>query len=116
MIVYLYRKCSTCQQAIRFLEQRGVNIEIKEIDKEPPSIEDLRKMLKFQKGNIKKLLNTSGLLYRELGLANKVGEMKEEDLFSLLNKHGMLVKRPFLLGDDFGLVGFKEVEWSHALG
>jgi Spx/MgsR family transcriptional regulator len=85
---------------------------VKEITQEPPSIEELGKMLEFHKGNIKKLLNTSGLLYREMNLAHKLKEMSTQEILRLLSEHGMLVKRPFLLKKDFGLVGFKEAEWS----
>ena len=63
-------------------------------------------MLAFQKGNIKKLFNTSGIQYREMGLSQKMDGMNEDELLELLSSNGMLVKRPFLLGDKFGVVGF----------
>lgn len=112
MVIYSYHKCSTCQKALRFLEKKQMSFTVKEITQEPPSIEELGKMLDFQKGNIKKLLNTSGLLYREMNLADKLKEMSTQEILLLLSEHGMLVKRPFLLKKDFGLVGFKEAEWS----
>ena len=114
MILYIYSKCSTCQKAVRFLEKvTSMNsFTIKEITKEPPSLIELQKMLKFQKGNLKKLFNTSGLLYRELGLNNKLQEISQDDALTLLTQHGMLVKRPFLIGQDFGFTGFKENEWD----
>lgn len=112
MIVYLYSKCSTCQNALRFLEEKKVVFTVKEITKEPPSVEELYKMLEWQSGNIKKLLNTSGLLYREMNFSEKLKNMSTEEVLHLLSQQGMLVKRPFLMGDDFGLTGFKEAEWS----
>lgn len=115
MIVYLYRKCSTCQDALRFLEKKKVAITIKEITREPPSIAELQKMLKFQNGNIKKLLNTSGQLYREMRLSEKLKDMSTAEVLALISQHGMLVKRPFLLAEDFGLTGFDEKEWSQKL-
>lgn len=112
MIVYLHSKCSTCQNAKAFLEERGISVAIKDIVKEPPSCEELQKMLKFKNGNLTKLLNTSGQLYRDMELSKKIKEMTVSEVLSLLNSHGMLVKRPFLLGDDLGLTGFKEEEWA----
>lgn len=111
MLIYIYGKCSTCQKAIRFLEKQKVDYTAKEITQEPPSIDELQKMLQFQKGNLKKLFNTSGQLYRELQLNEKFKEMALNDALKLLSENGMLVKRPFLLGKDFGLVGFNETEW-----
>lgn len=114
MIIYIYSKCSTCQKALHFLEKikgKGT-FTIKEITQEPPSMDELKKMLKFQDGNLKKLFNTSGQLYRELHLNEKLDNMSVDKALELLTQHGMLVKRPFLIGKDFGLTGFKEAEWS----
>lgn len=115
MIVYVYGKCSTCKSALRFLKEHGIAFTEKEISKEPPSIEELQKMLSFQKGNLRKLFNTSGLLYKEMQLKDKLDAIEISDALRLLSQHGMLVKRPFVLKDDFGLVGFNEVEWSNKL-
>lgn len=114
-IVYVHNKCTTCQSALRFLENKDIPVIIKDITKEPPSIKELEKMLAFQNGNIKKLLNTSGQLYREMELSNKLENMPLNEVLTLLSKHGMLVKRPFLLGDDFGLTGFKESDWAQKI-
>jgi arsenate reductase len=114
MILYLYSKCSTCQNAKRYLEKKGIIIPIKEINVESPTVNELKKMLEFQQGNIKKIMNTSGILYREMQLSSRIAEMPLTEIFNLLNQHGMLVKRPFLLGSDFGLTGFKEAEWDQA--
>jgi len=113
MIVYIYKKCSTCQKALRFLEQLKEKrvVTIKEITVTPPSIEELQKMLHFQNRNFKKLFNTSGQLYRKLQLTEKLKEMPFDEALTLLSQQGMLVKRPFLLGKNFGLTGFKESEW-----
>lgn len=112
MILYLYSKCSSCQKARRFLEKKKIPVAIKEITQESPSIAELQQMLKCQNNNIKKLLNTSGQLYREMHLSEKLNDIPTNEVLALLSRHGMLVKRPFLLGDDFGLVGYNEVEWS----
>lgn len=116
MIVYLYSKCSTCQKALRFLEKQHLKgLTVKEITKEPPSLDELQRMLKYQGGNLKKLFNTSGQLYRELNLSEKLKDMPLEGALKLLTQHGMLVKRPFLIGNDFGITGFNETTWKKLL-
>lgn len=111
MIIYVYSKCSTCQKALRALKKMKIPFTTKEITEEPPTLPELQRMLKFQNGNLKKLFNTSGQLYRELHLQEKLNEMPLNEALILLTKNGMLVKRPFLLGKDFGITGFNETEW-----
>jgi len=112
MIVYVYGKCSTCKTALLFLNEHKIAFIEKEISTEPPSIAELQKMLDYQNANLKKIFNVSGLLYKEMKLKEKLQNTNIDEALALLNKHGMLVKRPFLLGMDFGLLGFKETEWS----
>lgn len=111
MIIYIYGKCSTCKNAIRFLEENKIPFKAKEITEHPPSIEELQQMLKYQDGQVKKLFNTSGNLYKEMQLSEKLQNMPLKDALNLLTKHGMLVKRPFLIGKNFGAIGFKEADW-----
>jgi arsenate reductase (glutaredoxin) len=115
MILYIYSKCSTCQKAVQFLKGKGLSVVLKEIVIEPPSVRELEKMLTFQNGQLKKLFNTSGQLYREMGLTDRLGQMSTSDAFLLLSQNGMLVKRPFLLAEGWGLLGFREEEWSQRL-
>jgi arsenate reductase len=110
-IIYLYRKCTTCQKALNFLESHHVEFTIKEIKETPPNLKELNKMIGFLGGDVKKLFNTSGILYRELNLSEKLKDMPLDQSLDLLSKNGMLVKRPFLLGSNAGLVGFREAEW-----
>ena len=110
--VYEYKKCSTCVKALKFLRTRGVNFEAVDIAAEGPSKNELSKMLGHYKGDLKRLFNTSGQLYRELNVSEKLKSMSQEDALTLLSKHGMLVKRPFVLTPSAGLVGFKEDEWK----
>lgn len=112
MKIYVYSKCSTCKEALRFLSQRGIKANIKEITETPPILEELQTMFHYQNDNLKKLFNVSGNLYREMQLAEKLEKMSLTKALELLTTYGMLVKRPFLLGDGFGFVGFKETEWS----
>lgn len=114
MIAYIYSKCSTCQKALAFLAKKNIPFTKKEITATPPTLKELERMLKY-KGSLKKLFNTSGQLYRELQLSDKLDTLSEKEALQLLSQHGMLIKRPFVLGDGFGLLGFKEEEWSKAL-
>ncbi|MDB6081125.1 MAG: putative arsenate reductase [Chlamydiia bacterium] len=114
ILIYLYSKCSTCKSALHFLQQRKISYTLKEITTTPPSITELQKMLTFKSGDIKKLFNTSGILYREYNLTEKLPNMTVDEALKLLQSNGMLVKRPFLLAADFGLLGFREKEWLQA--
>ncbi len=111
--VYQYAKCSTCRKALKFLDARGVAYDAVPIVEQPPTKAELREMLK-RVGSLKKLFNTSGELYRELELAEKLPSMSEDQALELLSKHGKLVKRPFALVGEKGLVGFDEAQWNAA--
>ncbi|MCB1064690.1 MAG: arsenate reductase family protein [Verrucomicrobiae bacterium] len=112
MKLYTYAKCGTCRKAVAWLRER--NIEFKEIPirETPPTKADLKKMLGFLGGDLRRIFNTSGLDYRAMNLKDGLPTMTEEDAFNLLNSNGNLVKRPFLLTDQHGAVGFKEEEWQ----
>lgn len=111
MVIYIYHKCSTCKDAIRFLANHKILVTQKEITAQSPSLAELEAMLTFQGNNLKKLFNTSGELYREMKLSEKLDAMSVQEAFQLLQQHGMLVKRPFMIGQKIGLVGFKEAAW-----
>lgn len=112
MLFLCYPKCTTCQKAKKWLVENEIDFSERHIAEDNPSIEEL-KMWHAQSGlPIKKFFNTSGLLYKELNLKDKLPLMSEEEQFELLSTNGMLVKRPLLVGDNFVLVGFKEAEWS----
>lgn len=110
--LYQYDKCSTCKKAIQYLEKKGVPYEKIDLKTEAPNIAELKRMLGLVSGNLKKLFNVSGIQYRELKLGEKLQTMTEEKALQLLAQNGMLVKRPFLLKEDIGAVGFKEEEWK----
>lgn len=110
--VYEYAKCSTCRKALKFLDGKKVAYEKLPIVDTPPSRAELSAMLKHVGGNLKRLFNTSGELYRELGVSEKLKTMTPEQAVELLSKHGKLVKRPFVLAGDKGVVGFNEPEWK----
>ena len=111
--VYEYAKCSTCRQALKFLEARGVAFVKTSIVEQPPSLAELKAMLVYA-GDLRRLFNTSGVIYREMRLGEKLEKMSENEALTLLSKHGKLVKRPFVLLQDRGLLGFKEEEWKAA--
>jgi arsenate reductase len=111
--VYEYSGCSTCRRALKFLDGRGADYKAVPIVETPPSKGELKSMLKFT-GELKRLFNTSGVLYREMKIAEKLKTMSEDEALTLLSKHGKLIKRPFVLLKDRGLLGFQEEEWKAA--
>ncbi len=110
--VYEYKNCSTCRNALKFLSGKKVKLEILPIRETPPKKSELKTMLQYLGNESKKLFNTSGNDYKELGLKDKLGSLSLEEQLDLLSKNGNLVKRPFVLGEGFGFVGFKEEEWK----
>jgi Spx/MgsR family transcriptional regulator len=115
VIIYIHPKCSTCKEALRFLESRKVTCTVKDITQTPPTVAELQAMLDYKNGDVKKLFNSSGQLYREMELSTKLPSMSLQAVLTLLSQHGMLVKRPFLLGKDFGLTGFNAATWAKVL-
>ena len=115
MKLYQYPKCSTCRKAIRFLEAAGIDYISVDISERPPTAEELRRMLEFQAGRVRKLFNTSGMQYRNLKLKDRMEDLSADEAVGLLSGNGMLVKRPFLLAEKAGLLGFREDEWQQVL-
>lgn len=113
--VYTYAKCSTCRDAVKWLREHAVDFVEKPIYDQPPGVAELERMLAFQGGNLRKLFNTSGIQYRARNLAAQLPALSESEALALLASDGRLVKRPFVLGPDFGLVGFAPAAWSKAL-
>ena len=107
-----YPKCTTCQKAKKWLDDNKIEYELRDIKLNNPTLEELIEWYNKSGLPIKKFFNTSGLLYKSLDLKNKLPEMSEDEMLKLLATDGMLVKRPLLIGDDFVLVGFKEIEWK----
>ena len=116
MLVLVYRKCSTCIKALKWLDANGVQYEERAIVENNPTYEELKEWYGKSGLPLKKFFNTSGLLYKSMNLKDKLPEMTEEEQYALLSTDGMLVKRPIIVHDDFVLVGFKESEWNEKLG
>lgn len=115
MQVFVYRKCSTCVKALKWLEENQISFEEKAIVEEHPSYEELEKWYKKSGLPLKRFFNTSGKLYKEMQLKDKLKDMSEEEQLRLLATDGMLVKRPLVVGEDFVLTGFKEADWKEKM-
>jgi len=113
--IYTYAKCSTCRNALKWLDAKKISYQNLPIRETPPSVSELKKMLKAYDGNIRRLLNTSSKDYRELGIKDQLDNMKAEDVFALMQQNGNLVKRPFVISKDTLVTGFKEDEWKQKM-
>ena len=110
-----YPKCTTCQKAKKWLDDNKIEYEFRDIKLDNPTLSELKEWYKRSGLPLRKLFNTSGLLYKSFDLKNKLPTMTDDEMLKLLETDGMLVKRPLLVGDDFVLVGFKEAEWIDKL-
>lgn len=110
-----YPKCSTCQKARKWLEANHLEFTERHIVEENPSYEELKEWYSESGLPLKKFFNTSGMLYKEMQLKNKLPTMSEEEQLKLLATNGMLVKRPLIVNGNIILTGFKEAEWEKAL-
>ena len=111
-----YPPCSTCQKAKRWLDEHHVSYTSRHIKENNPTAEELAEWYKKSGLPLKKFFNTSGLIYKSMGLKDKLPPMNEEEQIALLATDGMLVKRPLVIGDSFVLTGFKEKDWQEKLG
>ena len=116
MLFLCYPKCSTCQKAKAWLEERSISYDLRDIKQNNPTVEELTAWYRKSGLPLKKFFNTSGLQYKSLGLKDKLTAMSEDEQLALLATDGMLVKRPLLVGDDFVLTGFRPAEWETKLG
>lgn len=107
-----YPKCSTCQEANKWLEEKKLSVEARHIVEQNPSKEELRQFWEKSGLPLKRFFNTSGILYREMNLKDQLEGMSEEEMLTLLSTNGMLVKRPLLVDCKGVLVGFREKEWE----
>lgn len=107
-----YPKCTTCQRAKKWLDDNKQEYELRDIKLDNPTLDELTEWYRKSGLPLKRFFNTSGLLYKSLDLKNKLPEMSEDEMLKLLATDGMLVRRPLLIGDDFVLVGFKQVDWE----
>ncbi|MBS6766224.1 arsenate reductase family protein [Eubacterium sp. am_0171] len=112
MLFVCYPKCTTCQKAKKWLEEQGISYEERDIKTENPQKEELKEWYKKSGLPLKRFFNTSGMLYKQMNLKDKLPEMSEEEQLELLATDGMLVKRPIVVEGDIVLTGFKAAEWE----
>lgn len=116
MLFVCYPKCSTCMKAKKWLDEKGIAYEMRDIKEDNPNASELEEWWKKSGLPLKRFFNTSGNLYKNMKLKDKLPQMTEEEQIRLLATDGMLVKRPILVTDTAALTGFKEKEWEELLG
>ncbi len=115
MLFLEYPKCSTCKRAKKWLDEHNIEYTDRDIKLDNPSFEELKDWYGKSGLPLKKFFNTSGLIYRDLGLKDKLENMSENEQLTLLSGDGMLVKRPLAISENAVLIGFKEKEWEEKL-
>lgn len=115
MLFVYYPRCSTCQKAKKWLDENNLKYTERHIVEDNPTYEDLKDWYSRSGLPLKKFFNTSGLLYKDMKLKDKLPGMSEDEQLKLLATNGMLVKRPVLVNGDTVLLGFKEAEWAEKL-
>lgn len=115
MLFICYPKCSTCKKAKKWLDEHNVEYTERHIVENNPTYDELKEWFNKSGLSIKRFFNTSGLLYKEMKLKDKLPTMSEDEQLQLLATNGMLMKRPLIVGENIVLTGFKENEWSEAI-
>lgn len=115
MLFINYPKCSTCKKAKKWLEDNGIQYTDRHIKDENPTYDELKEWYEKSGLPLKRFFNTSGQIYRDMSLKDKLPEMSEEEQLKLLASDGMLVKRPLIVRDDCIMTGFKVNEWEEKL-
>ena len=110
--IYEYKNCGTCRKALKHLEERGVAFERIPIRETPPTKTELKAMLKSYHGERKRLFNTSGGDYKSMNMKDRLPDLTDEEAIALLSENGNLIKRPFVLSGDQGVIGFKVDQWD----
>lgn len=115
MLFIEYPKCSTCKKAKKWLDDHNIKYEDRHIIDNNPTFDELKEWYHKSNLDIKRFFNTSGMLYKEMNLKDKLPNMNEDEMLEILSTNGMLVKRPLIISDDVILTGFKEKEWEDNL-
>ena len=110
-----YPKCSTCQKAQKWLDAHGIAYTVRHIVEQNPSADEIAQWQQRSGEPLKKFFNTSGMIYKNMGLSKKLPEMSEDEQLALLATDGMLVKRPLVIDDNFVLTGFREADWEQKM-
>ena len=112
LTVLCYKKCSTCQKALKWLDANGISYVERPVREENPTLEELKEWYGMSGLSLKRFFNTSGNIYKEMSLKDKLPSMSEDEQLALLATDGMLAKRPVLVGGDRALVGWRPEEWE----
>ena len=115
MLFIEYPKCSTCKKAKKWLDDHNIKYEDRHIIDNNPTFDELKEWYHKSNLDIKRFFNTSGMLYKEMNLKDKLPNMNEDEMLEILSTNGMLVKRPLIISNDVILTGFKEKEWEDNL-
>jgi arsenate reductase len=115
MLLLCYPKCSTCKKAKKWLDDNNIKYSERDIKLDNPSFDELKDWYQKSSLPLKKFFNTSGMIYRDMNLKDKLPEMSEEEQLKLLSSDGMLVKRPLVVDGDTVLTGFREKDWEERL-
>ena len=115
MLFLQYPKCSTCQKAKKWLDAHEISYTDRHIVEDNPTYEELKEWYHRSGLPLKRFFNTSGMLYKEMQLKDKLSNMSEDEQLKLLTTNGMLVKRPLVVKENLVLTGFKEAEWTEKL-
>ena len=115
MIIYSHPKCTTCKKALKWLEENNISFEVKDIREEHPTSEELQVLVERSGLLLTKVFNTSGELYRKLGLKDVIKTMETSKAMELLASDGMLIKRPLLVSEEAVFFGFKEEQYEQLL-
>ena len=115
MLFICYPKCTTCQKAKRFLDDHDIEYDLRDIKEQKPTADELREWHRLSGLPLKKFFNTSGMLYKQMDLKNKIPGMTDDEIYELLSTDGMLVKRPISINGDKVFVGFRASEYSSLL-
>ena len=114
-VILCYEKCTTCKKALKGVEEMGYDVEIRPIKEKNPTVEELKQWHEKSGLPLKKFFNTSGILYKEMKLKDRIPEMSEEEQYQLLSTDGMLVKRPLLVAEKGVFPGFRQEQWEDIL-
>ena len=110
--VYEYSGCGTCRKALKYLDSLGIDYDRIPIREQVPDVAEISAVLDTYQGNVRRLFNTSGQTYREMGIKEKLDSLSTDEVIALLRSNGNLIKRPFIVGDGVALVGFKQPDWD----
>jgi len=110
-----YPKCGTCRNAAKWLKENNIEVNSRDISTDNPKKKELSEWIEKSGLAISKFFNTSGRIYKEENLKEKVKSASRDELLNILSSNGMVVKRPIIVAKDFVLVGFNEEEWSEKL-